>query len=339
MDDNPKSDFFKNELYCSNCGKKGHLQKNCFNPVISYGIICIKLHNININYLLNKIKHKNLNESDIKKYKKAFSNLNDDYLNKNIQYLLIKRRNSISILEFIRGKYKLSNLNYILNLFNLMTYEEKQKIKQLSFKNLWNDIWNIQNENNDNYKQEFENAEKKYNLLKQGVDYNIGNISININLKQILINSDNRYNDTEWGFPKGRRNNNEKDIECANREFYEETNYKNNEYQILNMEKQVEVYTSINNVKYKHIYYISQIMTNKEPSIDSNNKNQTDEIGDIKWLNYYDSIERLRNYHLEKINVLNNLHNQIKYLLFNFKEVINKYHHNKNNNNDLIVMI
>ena len=41
-----------------------------------------------------------------------------------------------------------------------MTFEEKQKIKQLSFKNLWNDIWNIENENNDNYKQEFENAEK-----------------------------------------------------------------------------------------------------------------------------------------------------------------------------------
>ena len=219
-----------------------------------------------------------------------------------------------------------------------MTFEEKQKIKQLSFKNLWNDIWNIQNENNDNYKQEFENAEKKYNLLKQGVNYNIGNINININLNQILINSDNRYNDTEWGFPKGRRNNNEKDIECANREFYEETNYNNNEYQILNMEKQVEVYTSINNIKYKHIYYISQIMTNKEPLIDINNKSQTDEIGDIKWLNYYDSIEKLRNYHLEKINVLNNLHNQIKYLLFNFKEVINKYNHNKNNN-DLIVMI
>ena len=39
------------------------------------------------------------------------------------------------------------------------------------------------------------------------------------------------------------------------------------------MEKQVEVYTSINNVKYKHIYYISQIMTNKEPIIDMNNKN------------------------------------------------------------------
>ena len=146
--------------------KKGHLQKNCFNPVISYGIICIKLHNININYLLNKIKHKNLNESDIKKYKKAFSNLNDDYLNKNIQYLLIKRRNSISILEFIRGKYKLSNLNYILNLFNLMTFEEKQKIKQLSLKNLWNDIWNIENENTTIINKNLKML-KKYNLLKK----------------------------------------------------------------------------------------------------------------------------------------------------------------------------
>ena len=61
--------------------EKRSSSKNCFNPVISYGIICIKLHNININYLLNKIKYNNLNDGDIKKYKK-FNNLNDDYLNK-----------------------------------------------------------------------------------------------------------------------------------------------------------------------------------------------------------------------------------------------------------------
>ena len=41
-----------NNIYCSNCGKKGHLFKNCKFPIISFGIICIKLENININKLL-----------------------------------------------------------------------------------------------------------------------------------------------------------------------------------------------------------------------------------------------------------------------------------------------
>jgi predicted NUDIX family NTP pyrophosphohydrolase len=32
----------------------------------------------------------------------------------------------------------------------------------------------------------------------------------------------NDYEEPEWGFPKGRRNPNEKNLKCALREFYEE---------------------------------------------------------------------------------------------------------------------
>ena len=31
-------------IYCVNCGKKGHKIKNCNYPIVSYGIICIKLN-------------------------------------------------------------------------------------------------------------------------------------------------------------------------------------------------------------------------------------------------------------------------------------------------------
>ena len=340
MEDNisSKKELVKNDCFCTNCGKKGHNYKSCFNPIISYGIICIKFNNININNLLKKIKNNDLSNNEIKKYVKIFNNINNDYLNKNLKYLLIKRRNSISILEFVRGKYKLNNLNYILNIFNLMTNDEKEKIRILSFKNLWNNIWNI-TDNEYKYQQEYENAEKKYNLLKNGIVYNIGNMSVKINLKQILDNSDNIYVETEWGFPKGRRNSNEKDIDCAIREFFEETNFNNKDYELINMDKQIESYTSINNVKYKHVYYISQIINNKEAIIDINNKNQTDEVSEIRWLNYDDSLKKIRKYHIDKINVLNNIHNQIKYLLFNFKEIIYKNSHNKNNNNNLIMIM
>jgi ADP-ribose pyrophosphatase YjhB (NUDIX family) len=49
-----------------------------------------------------------------------------------------------------------------------------------------------------------------------------------INLNQ-LIDESNKYDvwsEPEWGFPKGRRNYQEKDYECAVREFCEETGYK-----------------------------------------------------------------------------------------------------------------
>ena len=50
------------KTYCINCGKNGHLVKDCSEPVFSYGIICMKLDNkLNISpqiiekFLVNKI--------------------------------------------------------------------------------------------------------------------------------------------------------------------------------------------------------------------------------------------------------------------------------------------
>ena len=34
--------------YCSNCGKSGHIYKNCKNPIISYGIMLFKYYNNNL---------------------------------------------------------------------------------------------------------------------------------------------------------------------------------------------------------------------------------------------------------------------------------------------------
>ena len=42
-------------------------------------------------------------------------------------------------------------------------------------------------------------------------------------LKSLIEKSITRWSETEWGFPKGRRNFQEKDLDCALREFEEET--------------------------------------------------------------------------------------------------------------------
>ena len=44
------------DIYCGNCGKKGHVYKKCHYPVMSLGIICVKLDDININNLIQKAK-------------------------------------------------------------------------------------------------------------------------------------------------------------------------------------------------------------------------------------------------------------------------------------------
>ena len=343
----PQSEFFKKNVFCTNCGKKGHYYKNCYLPVTSLGIICIKLEDINVNYIIGKTKKlldNNINEYELNKVKKILKNVDEEYLNENMKFLMIQRRNSLCILEFVRGKYKLENLEYILNTFYLMTKEEKHKIKILSFDELWKDIWNITDtdiNNEDNYRNDYHISKEKYDKLKNGIIYNIGNIPVKINLEKILEMSDSKFIEPEWGFPKGRRNNKEKDINCAIREFYEETNFDNQDYQILNMEKLTEVYTSINNVKYKHIYYISQINTNAEPYVNKNNKNQVDEIGDIRWFSYNTAVSKLRSYNLEKINVLKNLNHQLILLLTEIKSLFNSYEKEdqKNYEQNLVIEI
>ena len=51
-------DNLSDKLYCLNCGKKGHIYKKCIYPIISLGIICIKLNieNINFNDIINYSK-------------------------------------------------------------------------------------------------------------------------------------------------------------------------------------------------------------------------------------------------------------------------------------------
>jgi len=84
-----------------------------------------------------------------------------------------------------------------------------------------------------------------------------------------------------------------------------------------------ETYMASNNLKYKHIYYISQIKNNNyELLIDKDNFSQNIEIGDIKWLKFNDALLKIRDYNIEKKNVLLNLHLNIKYIIENFKLIV-----------------
>lgn len=128
------------------------------------------------------------------------------------------------------------------------------------------------------------------------------------------------------GISKGRRNIKEKNIECAKREFGEETSLNEDMYNILNVSPLEESYMASNNLKYKHIYYIAQIKNNNtELIIDKNNKLQNIEISDIKWLNYCDSLNIIREYNVEKKNILLNLHFTLKYIIENFKNITENF--------------
>jgi 8-oxo-dGTP pyrophosphatase MutT (NUDIX family) len=97
----------RNKYYdiCNNCGKQGHTFKQCKNPITSFGVIIFRI---------------NQNQR---------------------QYLMIRRKDTLGYIDFMRGKYSVSNHNYILNMLKQMTVYEKHKLATCTFDDLWRELW------------------------------------------------------------------------------------------------------------------------------------------------------------------------------------------------------
>ena len=67
---------------------------------------------------------------------------------------MIQRKDSISYVEFIRGKYSLEKSSYIFRLFSDMTHNEREKIRLNDFKTLWDLLW--MNHDSNIFKNEYE---------------------------------------------------------------------------------------------------------------------------------------------------------------------------------------
>lgn len=266
-----------NENYCNNCGKQGHLYHQCKMPITSIGIIMFR-------------------------YNKE----------KNIEYLMIRRKDTLGFIDFIRGKYSLYNKDYLINMFKQMTSEEKNKIKNMTFDELWKDIWKTENISNQ-YKVEEVISKEKFNSLKNG----ISNKHIFYNIETIIEETDDEYwEEPEWGFPKGRRNYMEKDYDCAVREFVEETGFDISKLKNLqNILPFEEIFTGSNYKSYKHKYFVSYINYDETMPMD---KFEKTEVSKMDWNTYEQCLHKIRPYNLEKKRLITNVHNTLS----NYKLVI-----------------
>lgn len=262
--------------YCNNCGNFGHIYKNCRHPILSYGII---------------LYHKCNSTGKIK-------------------VVMIERKDSLSYIEFLRGKYgSIYNIDYIQLLFNRMSSKEIDQIIKNDFDKLWKDLWIHTETINFRIKKEYAKSKLNFNKIKEG--YKINGRSINF--EYLCNNVKNKYSSNEWEFPKGRRNKYETNKECAIREFKEETNINKDSFNIINnMIPIVEEYEGINNVKYKHVYYIGKSEDEIELEINMKNKDQYTEIKNIEWVSEEESYNKIREYNKKKYEVINRFFNFIK---------------------------
>jgi 8-oxo-dGTP pyrophosphatase MutT (NUDIX family) len=115
------------------------------------------------------------------------------------------------------------------------------------------------------------------------------------------------WNEPEWGFPKGRRNYFEKDIDCAVREFTEETGYSKKCLQnINNIQQFEEIFIGSNYKSYKHKYYVMKI-----EDIHFLEKKQYDknEVSKLEWKTFEEALKCIRDYNLEKKKLIRDIYN------------------------------
>lgn len=325
-------------VQCSNCGKKGHNYKNCKHPVSSYGVVNVNIADTDFPKIKQFLKKSFSQASEIKmqvmsrKYPEIsciFSNKNNYHDTKaytagipgsiftdkkkleryvkykdKIMFMMVSRKFSLGFVDFVRGKYNVYDTDGIKHLFEQMYPHEIAYIRNYSYDDLLYMFLNIKNQTKEEFiskiyegyhSGDYCDAKVKHELLATSPD-------VPLSLHFYVRYTKPHWHTPEWGFPKGKRNLKfETDINCACREFEEETGYGQIDYHILDkVEPFKEYLIGTNGHKYRHIYYVS--VDNTSGSIKSDF--DTFEIGEIKWFTFAEAIRAIRPYHVGKKQVL-----------------------------------
>jgi 8-oxo-dGTP pyrophosphatase MutT (NUDIX family) len=217
---------------------------------------------------------------------------------KGLQFLMIRRKDSFGYIDFIRGKYSPYNIDQVQNCINEMSLQEKERILREPFEKLWKMMWGATS--NSQYRNEEVISSKKFETITSGVAINNDVIS----LEDLIKNSNSTWNETEWEFPKGRRNYQEKDLDCALREFEEETGYSQKDIiMVENILPFEEIFVGSNHKSYKHKYFLAYM----NDTIDNLQNFQKTEVSKLEWKTIDECLQSIRPYNLEKRKLITNV--------------------------------
>jgi 8-oxo-dGTP pyrophosphatase MutT (NUDIX family) len=223
-----------------------------------------------------------------------------------LQFLMIRRKDTLGYMDFMRGKFPVFQKQYILNMLFQMTIEERNRLRQRTISFLQGSTTTK------------DIIKDKIQVLMKGIEANSKETIHNesYDLLSLLDEADENvvWTEPEWGFPKGRRNTQEKDYDCALREFSEETGYNvsilNNIRNIIPFE---EIFIGSNYKVYRHKYYLMNISYKNSLTVKTFQKS---EVSGMEWKNFTDCMNTIRSYNLEKKQMLQNVHNCLTYTYF-----------------------
>lgn len=228
-------------------------------------------------------------------------------------YLPIRRKHTIGFEEVVRGHYEVGDLDLLVKLANDMTHSERLRILTTdTFTPLWYSVWHEALSKDDCDTPEFVGAQQKFLDLKRGVWTSQDQL---INWATIFQQVTTDYHLPTMEFPKGRRDRmrQETNLECAQRELFEETNIPSSCYQIKNLQPVHETLTGINGFRYKYTYYIGEMKADASMHvyIDPSNINQVNEVSHLGWYTCNEILEMLRPVDAGRKNALLKVHSTL----------------------------
>lgn len=252
-----------------------------------------------------------------------------------IEIVLVKKRYTYYFFSFVMGHFNKKDTKYIKYLFNNMTFAEKIDIISMQYSQMWYRIW-------------LNNPEKCYNIIDVYRTHKfstnpIENRYTNMEIyklysdckakfeKAFLMDIDKgkrlrtliqNSSDAEilWEIPKGGKKvgfTDETNIDCAIREFSEETSIRSDKYKIIYDIDPIVISHIDNDIIYKTYYYIAKLKNNNNfiPYIDFRNFDQITEIEQIKWVSLAE---------LDFFNLSPSMHNRLKNLYITIIKLFKK---------------
>lgn len=278
--------------FCNNCGKHGnHTYSNCRHPITSIGIIAMRRRRV----------ARNVDDID-PETKDAAATLH--LQETEYEFLMIRRKDTLGFVDFVRGKYQVTDIFHIRNIIDEMTMDEKRRLVTHDFKQLWTEMWG--GYTNGQFSGEEAQSRDKFNHLKNGLRLRNGSIFY---LDDLVKESQTRWERAEWGFPKGRRNNQEGDLFCALRESQEETGYCISQTDVIhNIAPYEEIFMGSNLKCYKHKYFLALVNSDILPT----SEYERSEVSKIKWMSYDECLQKIRPYNVEKKKIIENVKTVLK---------------------------
>lgn len=281
--------FQKSTKYCTNCGFYGHSYRDCQSPVTSFGTILFRVNAQGWSQ-----------ERTLSAYPQSLTGLEPWF--QKIEVLLIQRRDSLGYVDLLRGKYSVNDADYIRKQIQGMTDDERQKLVTRDFDSLWAEMWGSESADVQ-YKKDKENSRNKLMALREGISLDVSGTCAT--LADFVAQCDTHWDTPEWGFPKGRRDGMESDLDCALREMKEETGLTESDVSLIqNLDPLHETFFGSNQVHYCHKYFLVYVPDGSQVKYKPDDPHMRREIGAIGWFSLNEALSKIRSDNVEKREVL-----------------------------------